>query len=154
MSLSSSDNIRFEQLIAEAFAAEKAGVFAQTPVDVAALNSGSLASTAAPQPARRIRFHERILVGLPVAACIAAVIGMASLWSLDSGNNAMTNPLASLRPVSAQADAFSARAVVDCMSGPGATVSDQCSAADFDNDGDVDLLDLSAYQREAAGLNR
>lgn len=139
MSTTASDNTRFEQLIAEAFAAQKAGVFARTPVDVAEL------ATAGP---RQVRWHERVLVGLPVAACVAAAVGIASMWSLPAGER---SPLASLEP-SRVASPADVRLVADCLSGPGAEVSNGCTAADLDDDGDVDLHDLSAYQRRAAGL--
>jgi hypothetical protein len=143
MSMTASDNTRFERLIAEAFAAQKAGVFARTPVDVAAL--------AAPAPAvRKVRWHERVLVGLPVAACVAAVLGIASMWAMTGGDGSMTSPLASVRP-SIGGEQFSAQMLVECMTGPGEAVSNGCTAADLDGDGHVDLRDLSAFQVLAAG---
>jgi len=146
MSSLTPDNTRFERQIAEAFAAQKAGVFARTEVDLAEL----LTPTSSP---RQVRWHERVLVGLPVAACVAAVLGFATLWGGLSPDGGLVNsPMASYQPASGGASEFSARLVVDCMSGPGAEVSNGCIAADLDNDGDVDLHDLGAYQRGVAGL--
>jgi hypothetical protein len=71
------------------------------------------------------------------------------MWGVTTPS--MTSPLASLQP-SADVQAFDVRLVADCLSGPGAEVENACSAADLDSDGDVDLHDLSAYQRQSAGL--
>ncbi len=142
MSTMASDNTRLERLIAEAFAAQRAGVFARSTVDVAEL--------AAPAgPVRKVRWHERVLVGLPVAACLAAALGIASMWVGTGGQG--TSPLASLQPATEMQSA-DLRLVADCLSGPGAEVANACAAADLDDDGDVDLHDLSAYQRQASGL--
>ncbi|HRX84567.1 MAG TPA: hypothetical protein P5572_06055 [Phycisphaerae bacterium] len=145
MSTLASDNTRFERMIAEAFAAQKAGVFASTPVDVAAL-------VAPEAPARVVRWHERLLVGLPVAACVAAAIGMAAMWGVSTDRQA-GSPLASVEPA-VTSHVANLQLVADCMSGPGAAVTNGCMAADLDDDGDVDLQDMSAYQRRAAGLNK
>jgi hypothetical protein len=69
------DNSRFEQMIADAMAAQQAGVFARTPVDSAALAAAQAISSSRPGSLR-----ERLLIGAPIAACLAAVLGLAALW--------------------------------------------------------------------------
>jgi len=138
------ENTRFERLIAEAVAASQAGVFMRTPVDVAAL--------AAAPAARGSALYQRILVGLPVAACLAAALGLAALWGVSGNGGSGSGPLASFQPMAADGAEFDARLLVNCLSGPSASVSNGCSAADFDADGDVDLRDLGEYQRQFAEL--
>jgi hypothetical protein len=142
------DNSRFEQMIADAMAAQQAGVFARTPVD-----SAALAAAPATQ-SRPVSLRERLLIGAPIAACLAAVLGLAALWGGGTSNSFTTGPLASLDPTQSRAGfqssaGFDARTITDCLGGPGAAIADHCVAADFDEDGDVDLLDLSVYQRSA-----
>jgi hypothetical protein len=137
-----SNNANLERLIAEVRSADEVGVFARSQVDVAAL-------AASPAPSRLVMFYERALVVLPLAACLAVVIGIASLAGNPMDAGLSQTPIASVAPgISPGVDL-----VASCLSGPGAHVSDTCSVADFDGDGDVDMLDMSSYQRMVASIN-
>lgn len=140
-----SNNANLERLIAELRSAEEVGVFARSRVDVAAL----AASAASPAPSRLVMFYERALVVVPLAACLAVVIGIASLAGNPMDAGLSQTPIASVAPAMTPGVDL----VASCLSGPGAQVSDVCSAADFDGDGDVDMLDMSSYQRMVASIN-
>ncbi len=142
MSRNATDNTKLELLIAEARAAEKAGVFSRTPMDVAALIQQ-------PETSRWIRVYERALVALPLAACLALVVGIASMMGGPAGPDIATTPMVS--PAAAPSNGpCSPDVIAACLAGPNMAVSDECRCADFDADGDVDLLDLSSYQKQVA----
>ena len=64
-----------ERLIGEVQEADRAGVFARTPVD---LSPTVMVKTVGPGYGYRVR--NRLFIGLQVAACIALVAGLATLW--------------------------------------------------------------------------
>ena len=141
-----SHNASFDRLIAEAFAADEAGVFASTPVDVAAI-------LRRPAPSPAIRWYERVMVGLPIAACLAIVVGMATMFGGPTGTT--PTPLAGLDSWVASAPAAglcSMDMVAQCVTGPGRPVGAECECADLDGDGDVDLSDLGSFQRLASNM--
>jgi hypothetical protein len=149
-----SPNTNLERLIAEARAAERAGVFGRTRLDVSALVGGSSLEADRPVSPRLIRFYERALVGLPLAACVAIVIGIASMHGGPMGE-AVSSPVAVLErggDSSSSVELCSVEFIAGCVAGPGAPVTADCGCADLDRDGDVDLLDLGSYQRLAAGI--
>ncbi len=148
-------NTNLEHLIAELRSADEAGVFARTQVDVAALVSPKTSS-------RRVtpvlvKIYERAMVALPLAACLGVVIGIASMTGAPMGT-----PMAGTVVVPSVLDgtsnggslgACTYEVMVECAAGPGAEVSLDCSCADLDSDGDVDLRDLFSYQQLVASAN-
>ena len=149
-------NTNLERLIAEVHAAREAGVFNRTNLDVAALNAAVLADP--PAPSWGVRFYERALVGLPLAACLAIVIGIGSMIGGPTGNkigSVAPSPLAALdtngEPYAVESHGIGF--IAGCFSGPGEPVAPGCGSADLDRDGDVDLIDFGSYQRLAASVH-
>ncbi|NOX58467.1 MAG: hypothetical protein GXP29_06370 [Planctomycetes bacterium] len=161
-----------EGLIAQANAAHSAGVFETTRVDFSSL-------IASPGSSRLIRFYERALVGLPVAACLGIMVGITSMMGgptgqsssvFVSGDSAVStlglnevglNDAAGLNGMvlngmmqaAGSGIIGSFEAVTQCFAGPGEAVSSDCGFADLDSDGDVDLADLGSYQQQVALVN-
>lgn len=144
MSSLSDNNAGFETLIAEAREADRAGVFARTRVDFGALAE-------APRSSLLLRFYERAMVGLPLAACVAIVVGIAS-WGIKPGPVDHRSALVfdNGGELEAVVDACGPDVFARCVSGPGQPLAPGCGCADLDSDGDVDLRDLSSYQRVAS----
>ncbi len=140
-----SNNLNFEKLIAEARLADEAGVFGRTQVDVSALMANDR-----PAPSRLIRFYERAMVALPLAACLGIVIGIASLNDGPMGQAPIASAPVSVLDGIANGNLCSIEVIAECAAGPGIAVSADCGCADLDRDGDVDLLDLGSYQRLAS----
>jgi hypothetical protein len=141
---SPSDNTRVELLIAEARAAGDAGVFRRTDLDYASLLEQ-------PRPSRLVRFYERAIVGLPIAACLAIVVGIAATEDRSSTGSKPT-PLASLHHSATTQAGYSLCSmdlIAECVAGPNTPATGECACADLDRDGDVDLSDLGSYQRLA-----
>lgn len=146
------DNTEFSRLVAQAADAERAGVFSSTDLDVAGLMAGSAGS-------RLARLYEKALVGLPLAACLGVVVGIAS-FAVRNGGDA-ENVRIALLDTNGQVDSavglngmlVDTSAVFQCVSGPSEAASSECQFADMDADGDVDLLDVGSYQRLASGMN-
>lgn len=142
------NNASLERLIAQVRLTDGAGVFSRTPVDVSSL-------VTPPAPSRWVRFYERAVVGLPLAACLGVVFGLASMERGSMSSTVSPSPLA-VGPL-AEVVRTDAPCKVDvatsCLSGPGMPVPDECACVDFDDDGDVDMLDMSSYQRMVASLN-
>lgn len=144
----------FAELVAEAAAAERAGVFDRTELNLSALMADSEAVTAQVSESRHsrvVRVYERIMVGLPLAACLGLVIGLATLASRSPdmhGNQfALLGSNGAGDTGGSQCDV---RTMFQCLSGPDRPVSAECGAADLDADGDVDMLDIGSFQRLAS----
>ena len=135
-----SNNLNFEKLIAEVRLADEAGVFDRTQVDVSALMANDR-----PASSRLIRFYERAMVALPLAACLGIVIGIASLNDGPVGQAPIASAPVSLLDGTGNVDLCSIDVVSECIAGPGIAVSADCGCADFDSDGDVDLSDVNSY---------
>ncbi|GJM25905.1 MAG: hypothetical protein DHS20C16_23200 [Phycisphaerae bacterium] len=134
-----------EMLIAKAASAQKAGVFDQTSVDVSALVAPVVSSPL-------VRFYEKALVGLPLAACLGIVIGIGSMLGgpggqSDSGIAGVGSLVTSQGLVDTTAELCSLESVTRCFTGPGEDIDSDCGCADLDSDGDVDLADLGTYQQ-------
>jgi len=154
-----SDNLNLSNLVAEAIDAEAAGVFAPTNLDVAAVMGAQTGGNAASSTrfSRRhamfARFVERAMVGLPLAACLGIVVGIASMsvrLSPDSGSFVMlgSNGLDSKGLGAMQA--CDMQVFARCFTGPGQAVPADCGCVDLDGDGDVDLSDMGSYQQLAS----
>lgn len=144
-----------EMLIAKAASAQKAGVFEQTSVDVSALVAPAGGS-------RLVRFYEKALVGLPLAACLGIVIGIGSMMGgpngqsdsqISAGGFAITTQGLNDASAVATQEVYSLESVTRCFAGPGQSVGSDCGFADLDSDGDVDLADLGTYQQQYALVN-
>ena len=139
----------FERLMLDATAAERAGVFSSTPVDVESLAGESLVAGPA-------RWYQQVLMGLPLAACIAMFFGIATLWQTGSGtSNGIMNGTAAVSTFNGAADLPVERCQTlddfqSCFKGPGVLVDTECRYADFDSDGDVDLRDVGRFQSRNA----
>lgn len=162
MSEASHNPMDLSGLLAEATAAERAGVFEPTRLDVSALmadhktvsgQTGSgLGLVGIGRRPRWLAVYEKALVGLPLAACVGIVIGLASLSAhvnTGGGSLAMLNTNGSAATASPVCDVSR---LAQCLSGPGHPVSGECLCVDLDQDGDVDLSDMSSYQRLASAL--
>ena len=140
-----SDNANLEELIAESRAAHEAGVFSRTRLDVAGL-------VEPPRASLMVRFYERALVGLPLAACLGIAIGIA--W-MSGGPMDVSPSRSAVMDGASQpavvAELCSLEVIAECAGGPGSAVGAECGCADLDSDGDVDLFDWSSYQRLAGG---
>lgn len=151
--MSIASNNTLELLIAKAASAQKAGVFDSTQVDVSALVDSGVNS-------RLIRFYEKALVGLPLAACLGIVIGIGSMIGgpngqspavVSNGGTAVTSH--GLTDSGAVTELCSFESVTRCFAGPGEVIDSECGCADLDSDGDVDLVDLGTYQQQYALMN-
>ena len=135
----------FDRLMLETAEAERAGVFERTPVDAESL-------LAEPVPAGPAHWYRHVLVGLPLAACIAMFFGVATLWWAGSeGGDALINGPAAVPAFNGTATSPVERCrnvenLRNCFGGPGILVDSECRCVDFDEDGDVDLRDMGAFQ--------
>lgn len=142
-----SHNTEFGKLIASAIHAERSGVFERTELDVARL-------VTPPQPSRLMKFYERAMVGLPLAACLGIVVGIASLTThsgqFTGSHVAMVDTNGAGSGMMTVSQAAGAELMPACVAGPGHPVANGCTSADLDADGDVDLHDWGAYQTLAS----
>jgi hypothetical protein len=133
-----------ETRIAQVCDLEQAGVFERTPVDVASLVRDDRAN-------RPQRLTHRLFIGLQVAAGLALVAGLATIWLAGpgtSGPGAVGNSSALETATASAAVGRHARTLSQCLAGPaGGLRSSDCLCVDFDEDGDVDLADYGAFQR-------
>ena len=132
-----------EGLLAELQQLEEAGVFRRTPVSPTTLVGGSAG------PVRR-PWH-RVFVGLQVAASVALIVGVASLWrpDRDSGTPMVMKPVSPSDVASTVTEVRCGRleTLTHCFTGPGMLdMHSECRCVDFDRDGDVDLADYGAFQ--------
>lgn len=152
-------HVNLANLVAEAIDAEAAGVFTPTELDMAAVMDVQAGTRAvgSSQRSRRhalfARFVEKAMVGLPLAACVAIVVGIASMsvrLSPDSGSFVMlgSNGLDSKGLGAMQA--CDMQVFARCLTGPGQAVPADCGCVDLDDDGDVDLSDMGSYQQLAS----
>lgn len=130
-----------EDLIARVQELEEAGVFDRTPVDPAVLVSGG-------SDRKRPRRLGRLFTALQAAACLALAVGVISLWR--SGDRPQS-------PVEGRSDGNGAvalpigGAMIACITGPAdRSLGEECRCFDSDADGDVDLADYGAFQRDYA----
>ncbi len=158
--MSTMSNNSIEMLIAKAASAQKAGVFESTSVDVSALVAQTLDSGAV--NSRLVRFYEKALVGLPLAACLGIVIGLGIMTGgpngspdsmLSSGNLSISSQGLNDTASMVASESLSLENVTRCFAGPGESVGADCGFADLDSDGDVDLADLGTYQQQFALVN-
>lgn len=133
-----------ESSLAELDDAERAGLFGRTPLPRRAAWTAEPATT--PFPFRTMR-------RLAIAAVIALAVGM---WSFMFQKN-----LSSLREHSHMATTVRVAdpgtiqaSIAQCLGGPGGSVDPACGGVDFDGDGDVDLSDISAFQRSVTVATR
>lgn len=127
-------------MLTDVTAAEGAGVFRSTPQ---ALAASSLA---------RHRKSQFFLVS-PRWAIAAGLVMATGVWTLmfranisDLKDRSRTVQLA--RVIDVQL------AIASCVGGPSSSLRSSCSQVDFDGDGDVDLGDVSTYQRDFGAATR
>ncbi|UCG15538.1 MAG: hypothetical protein JSV19_09615 [Phycisphaerales bacterium] len=139
-----------EQMLLEADHAGRAGVFRRTPVDAAGLLAARQAVKAS-----WFRRHHHALVGLPVAACLALVTVLGTLHYGGDPASDMTRVAVNQAAVPGAFDAVAsqptltreAEVLFSCFTGPGqGPIPSECSSADYDDDGDVDLVDFGVFQ--------
>jgi hypothetical protein len=124
-----------EDLLAEVQRLEETRVFERTPVDPTAL-----LEDASGKPPRR-RLH-RLFVALQAAACVALLIGLATLWRSPPQQTDLAKN---------GGPAADVGALAQCFTGPSAgRLGSGCDPVDFDHDGDVDLEDYGVFQRDYA----
>ncbi|MCK4661156.1 MAG: hypothetical protein KAV82_16670 [Phycisphaerae bacterium] len=135
----------FDRLMLDLAEARQAGVFDATPIEVESLMAPPVLSGPA-------HWYRHVLVGLPLAACIAMFFGVATLWkaSSETGNRVITGTAAISSFGSSMTTPIEQCQTMDdlrtCFRGPGILVDGGCRCADFDGDGDVDLRDMGAFQ--------
>lgn len=135
----------FERLMLDTAEAKQAGVFHSTPIDVESLvgESGRVGAT---------HWYRHVLVGLPLAACIAMFFGVATLWEAGSRTgDGFSNGTTAVSTLGGAAASPAGRCqnmenFQTCFRGPGVLVGGDCRCVDFDGDGDVDLRDMGAFQ--------
>jgi len=125
-----------EQLIAEADQAERAGVFRASRIDAVSLVQ-SPGSGEVPFFVSWRRF------GVPLAACVTLAVGVGALLLSRELSGIAKQQLLAANSSAAQT---SPEGFLHCLDGPEAGAVGDCSSYDFDNDGDVDLLDFSSFQ--------
>ena len=139
-----------EQIMLEADQAGQAGVFRRTPVD-----AGSLLARGPAVRASWFRRHHHALVGLPVAACLALVTVLGTLHYGGGPASDMTPVAVNQAAGPGSFDAVAsqptlnrqAEVLFSCFTGPGqGPIPSECSSADYDGDGDVDLVDFGEFQ--------
>ena len=136
MSESSEHLDPIEQLIAEADQAERAGVFRASRIDTVEL-------TRSPGDGQVPFFVSWRRFGMPMAACFVLAIGVwAGLFNRELSNIQDRRLLAD----NSSGGQTSPEGFLRCLDGPEAGAAGACSSYDFDNDGDVDLLDFSSFQ--------
>ena len=135
----------FDRLMLYMVEAKRAGVFDSTPIDVECLATE-------PVPVGTAHWSRHVLVGLPLAACIAMFFGVATLWEVGSGTgDGFMNGTTAVSTLGGTAALPVERCqnlenFRNCFSGPGVLVDGNCRCVDFDGDGDVDLRDVGALQ--------
>ena len=131
-----------ENALLELEAAERARVFDRTPVD-----SRLLAMTEPVSRSTGYAGHaQRVFRLVPIAAAVGFAV-IAGMWMLEG------------RPVSTQSPNIVVKqgggideddgcdgSILGCFSGPNKILLASCLTHDYDADGDVDLIDFSAYQ--------
>lgn len=143
----------FANMVAEAIDAEAAGVFTPTSLDMAMVMGAQTGENAAASTrfSRRhamfARFVEKAMVGLPLAACLGIVVGIASMSSRLSPNG---GSIAMLGSNGSAMQACDMKVFARCLTGPGQAVPADCGCVDLDDDGDVDLSDMGSYQQLAS----
>ncbi len=133
-----------EASLVELAEAQRAGVFGRT----------RLPSREAPEIAPiAVRFTVRSLRRLAIAAVIVFAMGV---WSLMFRSNLSKLRERSRSPEIVQVVDLSAMqaSIALCIAGPRGTVDPACGRVDFDGDGDVDLGDISAFQRSMTVATR
>lgn len=137
-----------EAALRELDAAEHAAVFRRTAMDASALLGGASARHPATIRWARLRW-------VPLAAAAMVAVGVWS-WMFHG-------ELAGLRkkaqPVTGGASLTTGERNCDgvfsnCFSGPKPTALASCRTFDFDDDGDVDLMDFRSYQIACDGQTR
>jgi len=137
-----------EKALLELQAAECARLFGPTRVD-----AGELLKSAA--AAQKVGWRRRVLRWVPAAA--AAAIAVAIMWSamfeMRFGPGDVRTPSAESSGSKSANDGCDG-SFIDCFTGPIRVVLADCATHDYDSDGDVDLVDFSAYQRGCRGITR
>lgn len=138
----------FDELLSETRGAEHAGVFARTPIDVAALFSGER------REAGGVRWWGRAArVLLPVAACVGLSVGVVRLW-IQGAAGARSVGGAGSTHVDARQCPADFRLFNTCFTGPlSGEMAGECDCFDFDGDQDVDFADFGRFQRQLAMSN-
>lgn len=130
----------FESSIDDLAAAERAGVFART--------AQPMMETAVTAP-----IQSRIFLISPRWAIAAALVMAAGVWTMM-----FRVKLSDVREQSRMVQLARANdlqsALASCVGGPGGSLNEACGQVDFDRDGDVDLNDFGAYQRDLAATSQ
>jgi len=118
----------------ELSAAERAGVFAPTRVDTRAM-------MAAPSWSLRSVYRW---------ASAAAVVALATgLWAWRVSNDQPNGPGSG--PLLAHATNPCDGSLSNCMTGPRHVLGTKCDIFDYDEDGDIDMLDVRTHQLKCQG---
>jgi|GEM_PF-2452806 len=127
---------RIETMLADLRDAERANVFARTPVDAKALIADA-------KPTLSLSRMRRTVGLLSAAAVVALSVG---LWSLTAPYRGTPNG-SMVNQSSSDAGSPCDGSFVRCFSGPAPVVmASRCLAHDYDADGDIDLADYRNYQ--------
>ncbi len=151
MQRNSGNSNDLERLLVAANEAEKAGVFARTPIDTAALLADHGRQT---NPTRRIgRWSHAGRLLTPIAACLCLWVGVneTGVWTSNIAGPVADSVISNTNAVLVSGDenCYDITIFDDCRTGPTGLVSGDCSCVDFDSDGDVDFADFGQFQRLA-----
>lgn len=130
----------FDSLLSDFEAANRAGVFAQTPQPIL-------------KPSVTDSSASRIFLLSPRWTIAATILLAAGVWTMMFRTN--LSDLQSRSRMDQMAAAIDLQsALASCFGGPSGALSELCRHVDFDGDGDVDLGDFGTYQRDLAGTSR
>ena len=135
-----------EASLAELDAAEQAGLFRRTHVDVRSLLHSAPAVT---QTRSGFATWRRLSIAAVVAIAATICGWMFSSRSGDVGQRSFPSVT-----ITASAPDRCDGTFFGCLSGPNGTVASGCAAYDYNTDGHVDMVDARTYQLTCNGITR
>lgn len=141
MSQDQYNRMSLEGLLLESAKAEASGVFIQTELDPLWLERGGRFA---------IRGYSIFKVAVPLAAALLMAFGLSWIGRTSTTTDVTSSyPIASSDCPGLDSTEFTLASFSTCVTGPnGSIASSECLCADFDRDGDVDLLDFGRLQLE------
>lgn len=134
-----------EALWREFHEADRAGVFARTPVSIDAARS-STAPTEAIAPALPAWVLQVRRRWVPIAALLAVVVSVWGFLLSRELNHIQDGRSPSVATLAQAGDDIGHRFALRCLNGPGGSIDEGCRSFDLDTDGQITLADYGAHQ--------